>query len=84
MSPYGLGKDGGSMGSQSEELSATTIKTILQLQQNETTEQAVYLQIAKRVKKQSDKEVLQRIAKEGDCIVKSGRNIPTKTSGLKG
>ncbi|NLZ47674.1 MAG: rubrerythrin family protein [Clostridiales bacterium] len=39
-------------------------KIILRLQQNEVTEQAIYSNIAKRVKSQLEKDTLQRIAKE--------------------
>ncbi|HHW32374.1 MAG TPA: rubrerythrin family protein [Clostridiaceae bacterium] len=45
-------------------LSEKTKQLILQLQQNEITEQAIYMNLAKRTKKQSDRDVLERIAKE--------------------
>ncbi len=40
------------------------MKIILKLQQNEVTEQAIYSNLAKRVKSQSEKDTLQRISKE--------------------
>ena len=46
------------------EISPKTKEAILKLQQNEITEQAIYMNLSKRVKKQSDKEILQRIARE--------------------
>lgn len=52
------------MGDQETLISKETKQTILKLQQNEVTEQAIYLNLVKRVKKQSDKDVLQRIANE--------------------
>lgn len=45
-------------------LSEETKGIILKLQQNEITEEAIYLNLAKSVKKQSEKEILQRIGKE--------------------
>jgi VIT1/CCC1 family predicted Fe2+/Mn2+ transporter len=45
-------------------LSEKTKQEILKLQQNEITEYAIYLNLAKRTKKQSDKEILERIAKD--------------------
>jgi len=45
-------------------VSEKTRQTILKLQQNEITEQAIYMNLAKRVKKQSDKELLERIGRE--------------------
>ncbi|MBH1941856.1 VIT1/CCC1 transporter family protein [Mobilitalea sibirica] len=45
-------------------LSLKTMKIILKLQQNEITEKAIYLSLAKRVKKQTDKDILIRIARE--------------------
>ena len=45
-------------------ISEGTKKIILSLQQNEVTEQAIYLNLAKRVKKQSEKDILQRIGNE--------------------
>lgn len=45
-------------------ISEETKKIILDLQQNEVTEQAIYLNLAKRVKKQSEKDILQRIGNE--------------------
>ncbi len=45
-------------------LSEKTRQIILGLQQNEVTEQAIYLNLAKRVNKQSEKNTLQRIANE--------------------
>ena len=46
------------------EISEQTKQIILKLQQNEITEQAIYSNLSKRVKKQSDKEILERIGKE--------------------
>ena len=45
-------------------LSEQAIKTILKLQQSEVTEQAVYENLAKRAKNPSERDILQRIAKE--------------------
>lgn len=45
-------------------ISEKTREIILKLQQAEITEQAIYMNLSKRVKKQSDKEILQRIARE--------------------
>lgn len=45
-------------------ISEETKKILLKLQQNEVTEQAIYLKLAKRVKKQSEKDTLERIARE--------------------
>lgn len=45
-------------------LSKRAKQIILKLQQDEITEQAIYMNLAKRVKKQSDKDILQRIGKE--------------------
>jgi VIT1/CCC1 family predicted Fe2+/Mn2+ transporter len=45
-------------------ISEKSMQIILKLQQNEVTEQDIYLNLSKRVKKQSDKEVLERIARE--------------------
>lgn len=45
-------------------ISDKTKKIILKFQQNEITEQAIYSNLAKRVKSQSEKDTLQRIAKE--------------------
>lgn len=45
-------------------ISEETRQAILKLQQNETTEQAIYMNLSKRVKKQSDKELLQRIGRD--------------------
>lgn len=52
------------MGNQGRTISEETKKFILKLQQNEVTERTIYLNLAKRVKKQSEKETLQRIAEE--------------------
>ena len=46
------------------EISEETKKAMLKLQQNEITEHAIYMNLAKRVKKQSDKELLERIGRE--------------------
>ena len=46
------------------EISNKTKEAVLKLQQTEITEHAIYMNLSKRVKKQSDKEILQRIAKE--------------------
>ncbi len=45
-------------------ISEESLKAILKLQQNEVTEQAIYMNLAKRVKKQSDREMLERIGRE--------------------
>lgn len=45
-------------------ISKETLKLLLEMQQNEVTEHAVYLNLAKFVKKEDDKKVLIRIAKE--------------------
>jgi VIT1/CCC1 family predicted Fe2+/Mn2+ transporter len=45
-------------------LSGQTKQTILDFQQNEITEHAIYSNLAKRAKKQPDRDVLQRIASE--------------------
>lgn len=45
-------------------ISKKTSQTILKLQQNEITEHAIYMNLAKRVKKQGDREMLQRIGRE--------------------
>ena len=47
------------------EISERTREIILKLQQTEITEHAIYMNLSKRVKKQSDREILQRIAKRG-------------------
>jgi VIT1/CCC1 family predicted Fe2+/Mn2+ transporter len=52
------------MEKQGRTLSEQTKQFILRLQQNEVTEQAIYLNLVKRVKKQSEKEILQRIGNE--------------------
>lgn len=46
------------------QISEKTRKTILKLQQNEITEHAIYMNLSKRVKKKSVKEILQRIGRE--------------------
>lgn len=45
-------------------LSQKTKQLILKLQQGEVTEQSIYLHLAKRVKKKSDQEILQRTSAE--------------------
>ena len=45
-------------------ISKETLKFLLELQQNEVTEHAVYLNLAKFVKKEDDKNVLISIGKE--------------------
>ncbi|WP_262429263.1 VIT1/CCC1 transporter family protein [Paratissierella segnis] len=45
-------------------ISDQTKQTILKLQQKEITEQAIYINLSKRLKKESDKEILLNIAKE--------------------
>lgn len=45
-------------------VSEKAMETILKLQQNEVTEQAIYINLSKRVKKPSDKEILERIGRE--------------------
>lgn len=45
-------------------ISSKAMETILKLQQSEITEHAIYMNLSKRVKKQSDKEILRRIANE--------------------
>ncbi|WP_203527961.1 VIT1/CCC1 transporter family protein [Clostridium thermarum] len=45
-------------------ISKETEKIILQLQQNEVTEQAIYLNLSKRVKSQTEKDTLKRIGDE--------------------
>mgnify|MGYP000844852623 CR=1 FL=1 len=45
-------------------ISEGTKQTILKIQQKEVTEQAIYMNLSKRVKKQSDRELLQNISKE--------------------
>ena len=45
-------------------ISQKTKEIILKLQQNEITEQAIYMNLSKRVKKQTDKEILARIGRE--------------------
>lgn len=52
------------MSNQCRNISEKSKRILLRLQQNEITEQAIYINLAKRVKKQSDKELLQKIAKE--------------------
>ncbi|KAE9633147.1 rubrerythrin family protein [Defluviitalea raffinosedens] len=52
------------MEKQGKAISEETKQFILKLQQNEVTDRAIYLNLAKRVKKQSEKETLQRIAEE--------------------
>lgn len=52
------------MEKQRKAISEETKQFILKLQQNEVTDRAIYLNLAKRVKKQSEKETLQRIAEE--------------------
>ena len=47
-----------------KDISKETLKLLLEMQQNEVTEHAVYLNLAKFVKKEDDKKVLIRIAKE--------------------
>jgi vacuolar iron transporter family protein len=50
--------------SEERSLSEQAKKTILKLQQSEVTEQAVYENLAKRAKNPSERDILQRIAKE--------------------
>ena len=45
-------------------ISENTKQIIRKLQQKEVTEQAIYMNLSKRVKKESDKELLQRIGQE--------------------
>ncbi|WP_058485281.1 VIT1/CCC1 transporter family protein [Defluviitalea phaphyphila] len=45
-------------------ISKETKKTILKLQQSEVTEQAIYFNLARRVKNKSEREILQRIGRE--------------------
>lgn len=45
-------------------VSDKAMETILKLQQNEITEQAIYINLSKRVKKSSDKELLESIGRE--------------------
>jgi len=45
-------------------ISEETRQIILKIQQKEVTEQAIYKNLSKRVKKQSDRELLQRISEE--------------------
>ena len=45
-------------------VSDKAMETILKLQQNEITEQAIYMNLSKRVKKQTDKELLESIGRE--------------------
>jgi VIT1/CCC1 family predicted Fe2+/Mn2+ transporter len=52
------------MEKQGKAISEETKQFILKLQQNEVTDRAIYLNLAKREKKQSEKETLQRIAEE--------------------
>lgn len=52
------------MSYQDRAISEKSKRILLRLQQNEITEQAIYLNLAKRVKKQSEKELLQKIANE--------------------
>lgn len=52
------------MKKEDKNLSKKTRQIILKRQQNEITEQVIYLNLANRVKKQSDKDVLHRIANE--------------------
>lgn len=51
---------------------------ILQLQQDEVTEQAIYSNLTKRVKKQSDKDILQRIGKEEGRHAETWRRYTNK------
>lgn len=57
-------KWGGAIMKTNTKISEKTKQAILKLQQNEVTEQAIYMNLSKRVKKQSDKELLQRIGRE--------------------
>lgn len=50
--------------SDSIKLSQGSYRLILELQQNEVTEEAVYLRLAKRVRKESDRDVLLSIARD--------------------
>ena len=45
-------------------ISKNTMKLLLEMQQNEVTEHAVYLNLVKFVKKEDDRKVLENIAKE--------------------
>ena len=45
-------------------ISKETIKFLLELQQNEITEHAIYLNLAKFVKKEDDKQILINIGGE--------------------
>ena len=47
-----------------QNISNETKKIILKLQQNEVTEQAIYYNLSKRVKKDSEKKILKRIGDE--------------------
>lgn len=60
-------------------ISEKTKQTILKIQQNEITEHAIYMNLSKRVKKQSDKELLQRIGEEE----RNHSNLWSKYTGKK-
>jgi len=60
-------------------ISEKTKQTILKIQQNEITEHAIYMNLSKRVKKQSDKELLQRIGEEE----RNHSNLWSKYTGQK-
>ena len=45
-------------------ISKETLKILISMQQNEVTEHAVYLNLAKFVKKEDDKNILIKIARE--------------------
>ena len=49
------------------ELAADTLKQVLELQQNEATEGLIYRRIARFVKKEEDRRVLERIAQEEEA-----------------
>lgn len=67
------------MSSQGKTVSEETKKMILKLQQNEITEQAIYYNLAKRVKKQSEKDTLKRIGNEEGLHSKIWSNYTNKT-----
>lgn len=48
----------------SNNISKSTMKLLLEMQQNEVTEHAVYLNLVKFVKKEDDKKILENIARE--------------------
>lgn len=65
-------------------LSEQTLAIITDLQQNEVTERQIYLNLAKRVKKESDRATLRRIAGEEAKHAETWRRYTNKSSNRSG